>query len=48
MTFYPAPAAHILYCDRFHNPLTEPNSFEQLELNFADIVFSKYAYSQNI
>ena len=48
MTFYPAP--HILYRDRFHEPLTAPNSFEQFELNFSDIIdFQNIdVYLQNI
>lgn len=43
-------STHILYRDRFHDPLTEPNSFEQLELNFGDIIdFQNIdVYSQNI
>ena len=48
ITFYPAP--HILYRDRFHDPLTAPNSFEQFELNFGDIIdFQNIdVYLQNI
>lgn len=47
MTFYSAP--HILYRDRFHDPLTAPNSFEQFKLNFDDIDFQNIdMYLQNI